>query len=89
MSLDLVRDDARLSQRQLCLIWMNIRNAFGSVDHEVLYLTLVAFGLSTLFIKILKTAYTDCNLQYFDGFKESVIKKVIGLKLGYPISPIF
>ena len=86
--LNFLKDDAKLTSRELCAVWIDITNAFGSVCHELLFEILARFGLPSSFIEILRAVYSNSQLLYFDGYNESKIKETIGLKQGCPISPI-
>lgn len=88
LSLDLIRDDARATSRELCIVWMDLRNAFGSVDHSLLFDILTKNGFPSEIVHLIRQAYTDCKLLYFDGTVEKTIDEVIGLKQGCPMSPI-
>ncbi|CAB4020186.1 Hypothetical predicted protein, partial [Paramuricea clavata] len=45
-----------------CLLaWLDLRNAFGSVPHEVIEITLSHLGVPQSVVELMKNVYTDAN----------------------------
>ena len=88
LALDLVRDRARRLRTNLYLVWIDIHNAFGSVNRPLLFKILARFGLPPAFVAILQALYSNNVQLYDDGFSYKAIPEVVGVKQGDPLSPL-
>lgn len=86
--LDMARDAAKSSHTQVHLMWIDIHNAFGSVDRELLLSILARFNLPATFIRLVESMYSDNVLRYDDGSSVRAIPEIVGVKQGDPLSPL-
>lgn len=87
--LDAARDYARRKRTLLCLAWIDVSNAFGSVPHARLLESLKRRGLPESFIRIIENMYRDSTLLYREpNGKDVRIPERMGLKQGCPLSPL-
>lgn len=76
-------------QSSIAIGWLDIKDAFGSVPHEYMWSLLRYTGVSTHFVNLLQSLYTNTNSFYCCGSLRTgniSIKK--GVKQGCPISMI-
>lgn len=88
LALDLARDAAKYSHTQLHLIWLDICNAFGSVNRDLLVSILARFGLSADFVSLVRALYSNNTQLYDDGYYYRAIPERVGVKQGDPLSAL-
>ena len=49
--------DARLNQKDIVAIWLDIANAYGSISHQLIFLALRRYGIPNNWISIIETYY--------------------------------
>ncbi|KRY62530.1 hypothetical protein T4A_14125, partial [Trichinella pseudospiralis] len=54
--------EARRTNAQLAISWLDISNAFGTVSHQVLFPLLERYGLDPLHLEFIKNLYTDATI---------------------------
>ena len=81
--------DAKRLQKNLCLAWLDLRNAFGSVPHDVIRLTLSHLNVPRSLIDLVMNVYTDATtVVRTPAGVTSAIPILSGVKQGCPLSPI-
>lgn len=84
----LVADAQRLN-RNLCLSWLDLRNAFGSVPHGVIATTLSHIGIPQSIIDLIGNVYTNASTEVrTPAGTTPPIPILAGVKQGCPLSPI-
>jgi hypothetical protein len=82
-------DDARRQPRPLCLAWLDIRNAFGSVPHSAMLTTLTHMGFPPDLIAMIGNVYTGATTEIVTPLgKTPSIPIHSGVKQGCPLSAI-
>lgn len=80
---------SRTHKNQLSLMWLDLKNAFGSVPHEVIQAMLTKLGLPGLFNEIVNDLYTNAVSTIKVGQSRSQpIPISAGVKQGDPLSPL-
>lgn len=81
--------DARRRHKNLCLAWLDIRNAFGSVPHNTIQVTLQHMGVPSDLISLIMNAYQGATtvVRTPSGSTEPIPIEA-GVKQGCPLSPI-
>ena len=81
--------DARRSNRNLSIVWLDLKDAFGSVPHSTLLNLLQCAGLTGSTINIIEDIYTasSCHLRV-GNTTSNPISLGKGVKQGCPLSPI-
>ena len=71
-------------------MWIDIHNAFGSVNRELLFKILASFGLlyEYNFVRVVKSLYIDYFQLYDDGYFIRAIPELVGVKQGDPLSAL-
>ena len=87
--LQMAIEDARRRGEELCVAWLDLANAFGSVPHSHILGTLRLLGLPEEMLHIIKDLYTDSITRAMtpDGLSDP-IPILSGVKQGCPLSPI-
>ena len=82
-------EDARRKRRPLHLVWFDLRNAFGSVPHELLWFSLRSVGVPDEVASILMDIYegSSFKVRTAGGLTEEIPQER-GVKQGCPISPL-
>ena len=60
--------DARLNQKDVSTIWLDIANAYGSIPHQLIFLALKRYGVSDHYLSIIKSYF---EAIYSKPFSES------------------
>ena len=82
-------EDARRSRRPLHLVWFDLRNAFGSVPHKLLWFSLRSIGVPDEVVSILMDIYEGFSFQVQTaGGLTGEIPQDRGVKQGCPLSPL-
>ena len=82
-------EDARRRGEELCVAWLDLANAFGSVPHSHILGTLKLLGLPSHLQNVISDLYTDSTTRGMtpDGLTDT-IPILSGVKQGCPLSPI-
>ena len=82
--------DCKRNRKNCFFAWLDLRNAFGSVSHDAIYVTLKHMGFPPHFINLVKDIYTDAEtvVKLSKDQETDPIKVNAGVKQGCPISPI-
>jgi hypothetical protein len=81
--------DAKRHQKNIFLAWLDLRNAFGSIPHDVIEITLSHLGIPDSIVNLIKNVYTNASTEVRTpiGSTPSIPIKA-GVKQGCPLSPI-
>ena len=82
--------DCKRNQKNCFLAWLDLKNAFGSISHEVIYTTLSHMGFPSSLIDLIKDIYTNASTTVKTSKLDETDSIPIhaGVKQGCPISPI-
>ena len=81
--------DAKRLQKNVCLAWLDLRNAFGSVPHDVIKLTLSHLGAPQSLVDLISNVYTGATTVIRTPAGDTNnIPILSGVKQGCPLSPI-
>ena len=80
---------ARRDKKKLCVAWLDIRNAFGSIPHSTILHTLRHLGAPEELVSFVMNAYTGAatTIRTPDGTTRAIPIRA-GVKQGCPLSPI-
>ena len=53
--------DGKRNRKNCFFAWLDLRNAFGSISHDAIYVTLKHMGFSEHFINLVKDIYTNAE----------------------------
>ncbi|XP_052132567.1 uncharacterized protein LOC127752068 [Frankliniella occidentalis] len=82
-------DEVKVSSRHLAVAWLDLRNAFGSVPHSVIFSILKQHGVPPALISIIEDLYKDCSTTLSTAAGETrSVPMLSGVKQGDPLSPI-
>ncbi|KAK3925266.1 Retrovirus-related Pol polyprotein from type-2 retrotransposable element R2DM [Frankliniella fusca] len=82
-------DEVKVSSRHLAVAWLDLRNAFGSVPHSVIFFILKQHGVHPGLISIIKDLYMNCTTTFSTLSGETrAVPMLSGVKQGDPLSPI-
>ena len=82
-------EDARRNKRPLHLVWFDLRNAFGSVPHRLLWFSMRSIGVPEEVVSILMDIYQGSSFQVQTaGGQTEEIPQDRGVKQGCPLSPL-
>ncbi|MCP4341427.1 MAG: reverse transcriptase family protein [Desulfobulbaceae bacterium] len=86
--MDQILHKARNKRCELSAVWLDVRNAFGTVPHKLIHFMLEKFGLPLVFREVVADLYTNATttVQTANG-KTSHIPIKSGVKQGDPLSP--
>ena len=81
--------DAKRRRKDLRILWLDLKNAFGSVSHDLLWFMMRRLGDSAKFITICKNIYSESSqrVRCSSGYTEDISLRV-GIKQGCPLSPL-
>ena len=75
--------------KKLCVAWLDIRNAFGSVPHVTIVNTLRHIGVPNPIVSLIMIAYTGASTTIKSSAGETrSIPIRAGVKQGCPLSPV-
>ena len=82
--------DCKRNQKNCFFAWLDLRNGFGSISHEVIYTSLKHMGFPDQLIELVKDIYTDAEtvVKLSKGQETNSIHVNAGVKQGCPISLI-
>lgn len=85
--LNQVITEARDSRSELCIAWLDLANAFGSVPHEAILEALRTSGVGEAFTAIVRDILSgnSTRIQTSDGLTEPISTDA-GVKQGCPLS---
>ncbi|GIY44232.1 retrovirus-related Pol polyprotein from type-1 retrotransposable element R2 [Caerostris darwini] len=80
-------EDARTTKKELCLAWLDVTNAFGSIPHCAIDEALCAAKVGDTFRNLVNFVYEDCGTRLLtsEGLSPH-IKIGAGIKQGCPLS---
>ena len=83
-------NDSRRRKRNVVLAWLDLRDAFGSVSHELLLLMMSRLGLTGKTIDVVNDIYKDATVAINTGRDTYTtdIAQSRGVKQGCPLSPL-
>ncbi|GBN77603.1 Retrovirus-related Pol polyprotein from type-2 retrotransposable element R2DM [Araneus ventricosus] len=77
----------RAHKQDLCVAWLDVKNAFGAIPHQLIYNALTAAGTGEQFLNLIKDIYTDCFTSVLSNDNATgPIPINSGVKQGCPIS---
>ena len=89
VKLFLVIQEARSQQRSLAVCWIDLANAFGSVDHQLILFVLHHYHLPHLFVNLVENFYTNLFvIVSCRAWETDTIPINIGIFQGDPLSVI-
>ena len=68
--------DAKRHQKNLFLAWLDLRNAFSSILHNVIEITLSHLGIPDSIVNLIKNVYTNASTE---------VRTPVGSTLSIPI----
>eukprot|EP00731_Ephydatia_muelleri_P013789 Em0007g1099a len=83
-------NDSRRRRQNIVLAWLDLRDAFGSVSHDILLLMMSRLGLTGKTIDVVTDIYTDTTIAIKTG-RDSYTPDIAqrrGVKQGCPLSPL-
>ncbi|PIC11851.1 hypothetical protein B9Z55_028813 [Caenorhabditis nigoni] len=81
-------DIAKGMRKHLSVAWLDLTNAFGSVPHELIESTLVAYGFPDMVVSVIRDMYRGASIRVKNrSEKTDPIQIKSGVKQGDPISP--
>ena len=82
-------EDCKRKCRNLRIVWLDFRDAFGSVPRPVMFSMMEKLGIPTGFIQVCKEMYTgaECQVKSSEGLTRPIPSRN-GVKQGCPLSPI-
>ncbi|KAH9078115.1 hypothetical protein Ae201684P_019216 [Aphanomyces euteiches] len=82
-------DTTRRSKSPFFAVWYDLRNAFGAMPHDFLWLVLRELGVASGFLDLLKDIYTDASTMVSaSSGMTSPIQQLCGVFQGCPLSPL-
>lgn len=82
-------EDARRNGKKICIAWLDLKNAFGSIPHEFILDALKTMGLGEFSLSLIEDMYTGCLTRVkTDLGVTDDIDVMQGVKQGCPSSPI-
>ena len=82
-------EDSKRSCKDLRILWLDLRNAFGSVPHSVMWDMMSRLSVPSTFLSFCKTIYADSGHRVVtDAGKTRFIELKQGIKQGCPLSPL-
>ena len=81
--------EARLQQKNIAVCWLDLANAFGSVEHDLILLTLEHYHLDPAFINLVRAFYSGLSVVVKTAtWVTDNIPFTIGIYQGDPMSVI-
>ncbi|GBN09065.1 Retrovirus-related Pol polyprotein from type-1 retrotransposable element R2 [Araneus ventricosus] len=82
-------DSARRDKTDVCIAWLDVTNAFGSIPHEAIFEMLSRSGAGLPFTELIRDIYSNSSTKILsDGGLTRDIPILSGVKQGCPISGI-
>ena len=85
-----IMTDSRRRKKDVLLTWLDLRDAFGSVPHQLMLLLMGRLGLSGTVLDVVRNIYSHSTIAVRTGRESymSAIPQNRGVKQGCPLSPI-
>lgn len=82
-------EEARRTGRKICVAWLDLTNAFGSIPHDYIIFALKELGLGDSSLECIRDMYDDCStsIKTPNGLTDEIVIQR-GVKQGCPSSPI-
>ena len=81
--------DSRVNKRSICVAWLDLRNAFGSIPHNAIKITLQHIGVPEALVSLITNAYTSASTTIRTNPEPTdPIPILSGVKQGCPLSAI-
>ena len=81
--------EAKYQQRNLTLCWIDLVNAYGSVQHRFIYLALEHYHLPVAFVQLIRVMYTNLSaVVATNSWTTSSFSLQIGIFQGDPLSVV-
>ena len=89
-TLESIISDCKRNQKNCFMAWLDLKNAFGSINHQAIYVTLRHMSFSESLIELIRDIYTNASTVIHTSLNEETdpINVHAGVKQGCPISPI-
>ncbi|KAH9078198.1 hypothetical protein Ae201684P_019292 [Aphanomyces euteiches] len=82
-------DTSRRTKSSFFAVWYDLRNAFGAMPHDFLWLVLSLLGVPGAFLDLLKDIYTDAStIISTPNGTTPPIRQLCGVFQGCPLSPL-
>ena len=84
-----IMEDSRRKRKNLNLVWIDLRDAFGSIPYDTLWIMMERNGLTGRTLDIIQDIYTNSQtrISVDQGQTDPIISQR-GVKQGCPLSPI-
>ena len=82
-------EDSKRRSKDLRLVWFDLKNAFGSIPHGILFEMMSRLSLPKAFISLCQNIYNNSTsrIRSSSGFTND-IPQLMGVKQGCPLSPL-
>lgn len=82
-------EDAKKNRGDLAVLWLDLTNAFGTIPHKLVHLTLKTYHVPERFQKLLQRYYDNFNMRFSCGdFTTEWQRLEVGIVTGCTISVI-
>ncbi|KAE8738256.1 hypothetical protein FOCC_FOCC016267, partial [Frankliniella occidentalis] len=81
-------DDARITNSNLTITWLDLTNAFGSVPHNVIKMMLQQHGLPQHLVDLIMDLYNGWTFFSTSSGDTGPVNMDAGVKQGDPLSPV-
>ena len=83
-------EDARRNHKSLYSVWFDLKNAFGSIPHDLLWFSMRQVGVPGEIIDVVRDIYQGSSFRVLSGDNNMTdsIPQVRGVKQGCPLSPL-
>ena len=82
-------EDSKRRCTDLRIVWFNLKNAFGSVPHYIIFDMMSRIGIPPVFIQLCRDIYHDSSTSISTSSGSSApIHQASGIKQGCPLSPL-
>ena len=87
--LESILNNAHHQPCPLCLAWLDIRNAFGSIPHAALLTTLTHMGFPPNLVAMISNVYTGASTEVLTPLRKTeAIPIHSGIKQGCPLTAV-
>ncbi len=83
-------EDSKRRRKNVRFLWLDLRNAFGSVPHNLIWRMLRTSGVPPKFLRLCKEIYSG-NFQHIRCSRDEFTRDIplrVGIKQGCPLSPL-
>ena len=82
-------EDARRRRKPIHLLWFDLKNAFGSVSHQLLWFAMERLGVPSEMVSIIQDIYEGSSFKVVgENSSTGDIPQGRGVKQGCPLSPL-